>query len=190
MVKFNLHYVNEPLLKFGNWVKIEFDQDSEADIIAHLIKNYPEALRLAQTEKLHKIEIEFPSDWTRLPNNLQSLGFLPALKSFLLDSDHFTPPSPPSPNLSSAAPLYDDLIPVLQEQAFYHSELYPNYYRGTADIDCEYYRQYLEFDLKQPTSLFQTYLGIDHQPIGFIIGGQTGPRVNLWELIVTTNSRY
>jgi GNAT superfamily N-acetyltransferase len=189
MVKFNLHLVNEPLLKFGNWVKIEFDKDSENDVVTHLTKNFPEALRLAQTENLHKVEIEFPSDWTRLPNNLQRLGFLPALKSYLLPSDRFVTPSAPSVNLSSATPEFDNLLPILQEQSFYHSQLYPEYYKSTADIDWEYYRQYLEFDLKQPTSLFQTFLNTDHQPIGFIIGGQIGPRVILWELIVTTNSR-
>ena len=189
MVKFNLHYINEPLLKFGNWVKIEFDDNSEADVVSQLNHNYPEALRLAQKEKINKIEIEFPSSWNRLPNDLQKLGFLPALKSYLLSSSLFSPPPPPSPNLISDIPKFNDLLPILQEQSYYHSQLYPDYYKSTADIDWTYYRQYLEFDLRQSSSIFQTYLNTDHQPAGFIFGGLVGNRVNLWELIVTTASR-
>jgi len=188
MVKFNLHYINEPLLKFGNWVKIEFDGDSESDIIDHLAQKYPEALLLAQNEKLPKIEIEFPSNWTKLPQQLQKIGFLPALKNYLLTSP-FTAPNLSSPDLVSAIPKFDDLIPLLHEQAEYHSELYPNYYKSVNDIDWNYYRQYLDFDLQQPTSLFLTYLNSDHQPTGFIFGGQTDSRMTIWEMIVTAPSR-
>jgi len=189
MVKFNLHYINEPLLKFGNWVKIEFEKDSETDVISHLTQNYPEALRLAQNEKLSKIEIEFPSDWIRLPNELQKLDFLPALKSYLLPSSNFSTSAISSPNIKSTIPKFDDLIPLLREQANYHSQLYPNYYKTPTDIDWDYYRQYLDFDLQDSKSLFLTYLGPDRQPIGFIFGGQSGSRVVIWEMIVSQNFR-
>lgn len=184
MVKLNLHYVNEPLLKFGNWVKIEFDRDPEADVINHLAQNYPKALLLAQNKKFQKIEIEFPSNWSLLPQKLQKLAFSPALKSYLLKSP-FTAFDLSSPNLISAAPKFDDLIPLLQEQADYHFQLYPEYYKSGTGIDWNYYRRYLDFDLKEPSSLFLTYRDSNRQPLGFIFGGLSGTRVNIWELIVT-----
>jgi GNAT superfamily N-acetyltransferase len=188
MVKFNLHYVNEPLLKVGNWVKIEFGRDSEADVISQIQQKYPEALLLAQNEKLPKIEIEFPSDWTRLPNVLQKLNFLPAIKSYLLTAPFSIPPST-SPDIISQTPKFDDLVPLLREQADYHSQLYPNYYKAVTDIDWEYYRKYLNFDLQQSSSIFLTYQNPDHQPVGFIFGGQSGSRVVIWEMIVSQTFR-
>jgi len=188
MIKFNLHYINEPLLKIGNWVKIEFDQDSEADVISHLPQAYPQTLLLAQNEKTHKIEIEIPSDWTKLPETLQKLNFFPILNSYLLQTP-FTVTNTSSPNIISDIPKFDDLVPLLREQADYHSQLYPNYYKPVSDIDWDYYRQYLDFDLHDPNSLFLTHLDDDHQPIGFIFGGQTGSRMTIWEMIVAEKSR-
>jgi ribosomal protein S18 acetylase RimI-like enzyme len=182
------HYINEPAMKFGNWVKIEFDQDSEADVIGHLPEIYPQALLLAQNQNLHKIEIEFPSLWTDLPQQLQKLNFLPALSSFLLRPVPATV-IPPSPNISTENPTVDALIPLLNQQADYHSQLYPQYYKPSTDIDWEYYRQYLEFDFKSPDTIPLSYLDSDHQIIGFLYGGLTDSQMTIWETIVDAKHR-
>ena len=46
------HYLIEPPMKVGNWVKIEFENESETDVISHLSATYPQALLLAQNENL------------------------------------------------------------------------------------------------------------------------------------------
>jgi len=190
MIKLNPHYINEPLLKIGNWVKIEFEDDTETDIISHISEAYPQALLLAQNEKLNKIEIELPAAWTRLPQQLQKMGFTPALNSYLLKSPFLQSALQTPPDQSALQiPKFEDLAPLLREQAGYHSELYPNYYKSVVDIDWDYYRQYLEFDLHDPNSLFLTYLDDNHQPIGFIFGGQAGSRMVIWEMIVTQTRR-
>lgn len=182
------HYVIEPPMKFGNWVKIEFGNDSEADIISHLPEVYPQALLLAQNEKLHKIEIEFPHHWTSLPESLQKLNFFPSLNSFLLKSPFATTPSASS-NLIPTIPKFDDLVPLLRQQADYHALLYPNYFKSSTEIDWDYYRQYLEVDFKDSHTIYLTYLDDNHQPIGFIYGGANKTRITIWEMVVDENHR-
>lgn len=188
MVKITPEIYDDPCMQVGSWVYIDCRHLPEPKIISSFDNYLSQARKVLLRHRLKMIMIAFDPDLQTLPGLLSQNGFSPILKTWRLKIKTLSQPL--NSSLSLKTPTFSAISPLLAEQADYHHQLYPNYYKSWSDINLADYEKYITAETAKKNSITLTYLK-DRKPIGFLWGGiSRSCHSFIWELIVDQDHRH
>lgn len=192
MIKIKSQKANEPYLIHDSRIKIEIPLDSkEIETINLLPSIYTQASEKLLSSDFKKIEVEFCTKWHAFARALYDYGFHRCLTRWELNLKK----NPITPNLTldistTKKPDFKDLILLLHQQADYHNNLYPNYFKSSHNINWTDYQKFYQKNLDNPPdTICLTYI-VKDKVVGLLMGDINKKSANIWELIVDQNFRH
>lgn len=172
------------------WLQVEIlPEKTEQEILASLKKIlFISSLRLKQSQ-VHQISFIFPRNWHTLAQKLSRLGWEKSLTTFELQLNNDTQSDNiPTHHLSNSVKDSSKIVKLLEEQAHYHAEHYPQYYQDDQKIPWNKYLEETTYDLKNSQAL-SVFWKENGTIVGMILGEIINKKAYMYDFIVLESQR-
>ncbi|MFA4826724.1 MAG: GNAT family N-acetyltransferase [Candidatus Shapirobacteria bacterium] len=189
MIKIIPENYHDPCMQAGSWIYVDCCHLPENQIISSLDKYLSSAHQLLAEQNLKMTLLDFDYTYQALPPILTQKGFQPILHTWQLNLKN-RPSYPVTVPLSPDLPAFQTISSLLSQQADYHHQLYPDFYKSWTEINQSEYASYLASETAKPDSFALTCFDENKTPLGFIWGCiNQSHQAFIWELIVDQQHR-
>lgn len=192
-IQYTATILHDPCLQATRWLQVHVPKDN-AEITSPLdLETFLQTIKNeAQKRQVTALTLSVPVEWQIFQNLLMQNGWKKSLIELSLGNEtkqatietHIDS----TIQISTKAPKLHSLMPLLMEQAKYHSEHYPEYYRSPNTIDIRTYEHTLNEDFLNPSTLFVCAYKAETL-VGYLQAEIAEKNVHIFELIVSAECR-
>lgn len=183
--------LNDPCLVSTRWLQVDVSSNGTEIVDEIKIDHFLQTIQnLARQNNVSSITVSVPIAWNTFSKGMQRENWQQSLIQLARSpqkNPHILQPTS-SLHISTEVPNIESVIPLLIEQADYHSDRYPSYYRKPVDIDMSDYTQTLVSDLSDSNGLFVCAYD-ENNLVGYLQAARTESSIHVYELIVSKMSR-
>lgn len=188
---YRTNILNDSCLLHSKWLQVFITKSNlQMTACSELDALLNELIKEAHAKQVSSITISIPVGWSDFSKLLLQNKWQKSLTDFsLINTKRQTSTELPKDlQIATTAPELYALMPLLMEQAKYHSELFPNYYRSPSEIDLRAYEQTLLEDFLNPSAVFACAYTAKTL-VGYLQAENTKDSIHVFELIISVQHR-
>ncbi|MCA9368724.1 MAG: GNAT family N-acetyltransferase [Pseudomonadales bacterium] len=182
---------SDPCLIYSPWLQVDFKAlDIESIMLSQITAGINYLHTVALKNQAKHISVAVPIEWDVLQQKLRLTGWKPALTRMIRvpHSAQTTHALSSEFLISVAKPTATEIMPLLLEQAAYHSQNYPNYYTPAKNLANQNYLKSVQADLDDSNSI-TVVIRRSGIPIAYLQAGKRNDNISIFEIIVSKKYR-